>query len=359
MGRNGRLVSRIGAAVAAASGLWLFVTSEATAATNPSSVESAWWNMAAPAPLAIPSPTTSSDQLQVGEGANGPLSYAAVRFQLPANIDPGSASVVLRLDLVQTGTVGTPVVAACVTTGSWTPGGDQAASSAPGYSCGEGKESVGVVSGSSETWSLNSAFMSSSSQGLYDIALVPDPGTSAPFSVDYSQPTTSSVLITGSPAQTGAPSSDSGLANQPAYSGAPAGPPVGMYQPNSEIPTGVAAVAAGSSPVAAGGEPPPALAAGATRPTTSPAAPGNLSAGAHPGTAAVAASAEGTPARRVMAAVVLIALGAALYLISRTPARAPRLIGAFASVSAPAPPVRVGGIGRFARPRTGPPPRLS
>jgi hypothetical protein len=277
---------------------------------------------------------------------NGPLSFAAVRFQLPADVDPQSATVVLSLDVAQTGNVGTPAVTACATTSAWTPGGDQAASSAPSYSCGGGRESVGVVSasGATETWSLGPTFLAPGSQATYDVALVPDPGAGTPFSVDYSQPTPSSVAITGPPAQGSSPSPapadttppDTGFAAQPA--------PAVTFPVN--IPAAVT--------------PAPALATSPAPPTSAVAAPGARPAGGEAAAPAVASASGGVQGRRVMAAAVLVALGVALYLISRRPARAPKLIGAFASANAAPPPVpvRVRGIGRFAKPRSGPPPRL-
>jgi hypothetical protein len=69
----------------------------------------------------------------------------------------------------------------------------------------------------------------------------------------------------------------------------------------------------------------------------------------------------GTDARRYFAVSILLATGAALFLFGGRPARGPRLLGSLASRAGPVgreAPARIGGIGRFARPRTGPPPRL-
>lgn len=348
--RSGRLFCMVSAGLAAASGLWLFVTAgQAGAATNPSSVQSAWWNVAVPGAVAVPSPTTANE-LQVGEGAQGPLSFAAVRFEAPGGVDPGSATVVLRLDVAQTGNVGTAEVAACVTTTPWAPGGDQPSSSAPSYECGAGRESVGTVSGSSESWSLGPAFLAPGSQGTYDIALVPDPGSSTPFSADYSQPTPSSVEFTGvAPSPSGPP---------------PTSPPAtGLTSPPAAVPTfPVAPVPANVPGVVAPPAPLPSLAAGPPPSTTAVAAPGGMPAGGRAVTASAAPARDGNHAARVMAAAVLVALAGALYLLGRQPGRVPRLIGAFAGAGAggrPSPAVQVRGIGRFARPRTGPPPRVS
>lgn len=347
-----RTALRASAALALGCGIWLATTAgQARAAENPASVESAWWDTATP--VAVPSPTTGSGQLQVGEGVNGPLSFAAVRFELPAGIDPQSATAVLSLDISQTGNVGTPAVTACVTTSSWTAGDDQQASSAPSYSCGGGRESVGVVSasGTSESWSLGPPFtVASGGPVTYNVALVPDPGSSTPFSTEYSKPTTSSVAIAGSPSPAPA-------------QGAPAGPPdtgfgVATPTPAANFPVDIPAVVTPAAPAAA----PPAFATSPPASASAAPAPGNMPAGGmRPQASRAAASPSGVQGRRVMAAAVLVALGAVLYLISRRPARPPRLIGAFAGNAPPAAPPseRIGGIGRFARPRSGPPPRLS
>ena len=66
-----------------------------------------------------------------------------------------------------------------------------------------------------------------------------------------------------------------------------------------------------------------------------------------------------------MAVSVLLTMGVALWYVGGQPSRAPRLLGSLGSASAApaaapigASPIRSGGIGRFAKPRSGPPRRL-
>ncbi|HET6874101.1 MAG TPA: hypothetical protein VFH70_04945, partial [Acidimicrobiales bacterium] len=187
-------IQRLVGAALAASGVLLLATGPASAA-NAAKVDSGWWNEATAGPVDAPS-TASSGQLQVSSGLQGPLAFAAVRIGIPTDVDPASASVTLTLVQVANRAVGTAAVSACPTTSPWTPGGDQPASSAPGYDCTKGRQVDAVDSDGQDSFSIPAGWASGSN---IDVAIVPTPGTSAPFSVQYDAPTAQSALVSGPP----------------------------------------------------------------------------------------------------------------------------------------------------------------
>lgn len=340
-----------------------------------SDVQSGWWNEASAGTVAAPS-TTPSNDLQVSNGLQGPLSFAAVRFALPSGT-PASADVTLDL-AVPSGsatTIGTPAVSACPTTGAWKPGGDQPASTKPGYDCTGGNDANGVVAsgGGSETWTFPASWASG---GTVSVALVPTAGTQTPFSVEYEDPTAASVSVLGpssagtaatspqplpgqSPAPAGAGSSGSAAAAGSAVS---PGPISGSTAPGATpVGPGTATLGAGSgaAPSFSG------LAAGtgsssagqaATVPHASAAPASQL-----PSAESAAAAQPSDRAARIMAVCVLVLTGIALFVLAGRPARPPRKLGAFASAGDGAggvQPAVVGGLGRFARARFAPPKRI-
>lgn len=387
MGR--RLVVRAVAVGVMASGGLLLATGPASA-DSAASVTSGWWNEPVAGPLSTPS-TASSGQLQVSSGVRGPLAFAAVRIGIPADLDPATASTILTLVQVANSAVGTPAVSACPTTSAWRPGGDQAAGSAPGYDCTQGKQVDAVDSDGQDTFDIPAGWASGST---VSVAIVPTPGTTAPFSVQYGVPTTRSALVSGPPPArptsdtTAAPSGSIpgariGSAPSPPDTGAPSAP-ASMVSPA----TGSAVVAPGVPAPASVGDPVPApslASAGQTAPAPSVASNGGGSiaapAVAAPGGGSVEqASGVPTTASRSMAAVtsvpitgpgragrilavsVLLLLGVVMFGLSGYPGRSPRLLLPVGAGKEVGPPMAVqsnlGGIGRFAKPRTGPPRRL-
>jgi hypothetical protein len=70
-------------------------------------------------------------------------------------------------------------------------------------------------------------------------------------------------------------------------------------------------------------------------------------------------SPDASRGERIMAVAVLLGLGAGLFWVGGAPVRPPRLLGSLgAGQVVDETPVSKGGIGRFARPRHGTPPRL-
>lgn len=385
------LLRALGVAAVGSGGLLL--ATGAASADPAASVQSGWWNEAAAGPVSAPA-TASSGQLQVSSGVQGPLAFAAVRVGIPADLDPTSASVNLTLVQVPNSAVGTTAVSACPTTSSWHPGGAQAASSAPGYDCTKGKEVDAVDSDGQDSFAIPAGWASGSS---VEVAIVPTPGTTAPFSVQYTAPTTRSVVVSGSPsAPPTTVAQDSSAAgsgtNPPAGTGSGASPVTGATgaavsvaspDPGSAValPGALSSPGSAASPGAAGSAGSPAEPAAAPALASSPGAPTAAPASAAPGggpsyqasgapaaaprsASAVTPVGTGGPGRagRILAVSVLLLLGVVMFGLAGYQGRSPRLllpVGAAKAV-APAAAVQpnVGGIGRFAKPRTGPPRRL-
>jgi hypothetical protein len=296
-------------------------TSVASAATV-TTVQSGWWNEAAVGPFAVPS-VTSSDQLQVSNGLAGPLAFAGVRIT-PATGTPTTDSLTLKLSIPANSKVGTPSVAACITTSPWKPGADQEAKAAPGYTCERGYEALGSIAATSESWTVPLAW--ASSDGSVSLALVPTPGTTVPFSVSYDQPTGAAVAFTvaaapSAPTSPAAQTSLPTLAAPPANS-VPATPVVAPFDLGS---------GSSASPVVASGpsiSPLPAEAA--------PAAPAAVPKGSPTPVAAPTSVAPGggaitppVPSRvpKLVAFILLLFVGVALFGLAGQADRAPRLLG--------------------------------
>lgn len=368
-------------------------------ADSAASVESGWWNEATAGPVVAPG-TASSGQLQVSSGLQGPLAFAAVRIGIPPTIDPTSASVTLTLVQVPNSAVGTVSVAACPTTTSWKSGGDQPASSAPGYDCSAGRQAVAIDSDGQDTFSIPAGWASGST---VEVAIVPAPGTTTPFSVDYSEPTTQSAVIAGAPTGPGAPTSPATTAASPSLapsgSAGPAASTSGSASssPSPELTPTMIAPSAGSAvavpmpspaaqipsvtpdvtPSLAPGAAPSPVPAPASSPPGGTAAPssGPVATASQAAAPAAAESPLG-PGRagRILAVSVLLLLGVAMFGLSGYSGRPPRALlpvgmgRPTAPATAVAQPVAVPaaaamlpvprGIGRFAKPRTGPPHRL-
>jgi hypothetical protein len=191
------------------------------------------------------------------------------------------------------------------------------------------------MAGAQMSWQLPTSMQFAS--GTYDIALVPNPSNKSVFAVAFDPPDSSSVV--SSPAA--AP--DLVEASAPVASSPSAFTPVASTP--AALPSSVASLAA---------------------PPTEPAAAPAIAA-QPPGTVALGYPSfrAGRPAshipidqhHRLLAVGLLLAIVVAWWYVGGQSARAPKLLGALAGhadiVSAP-----TGGIGRFARPRTGPARRL-
>lgn len=310
-----------------------------------------WWRLndpALPVPLPPP-PTVPEGGLMVAGAPDGATAIAAVSFEL----DEGEASPVLTLTTVrETGGEGA-IMAACVTGSFWNPASAGRWNEKPSAACEEGSVTgVRAVDGSS--WSF--ALAPLVSDGLIDVVVVAGtiPGaqagapTGSTFEIVFEAPTASS-LSTGA----GTGGGDAPPIDAPDF-GAP-----------SEAVVSPPPIGESFTPPAIGAELalPPSPAAGFT--PALPEADQGLTATApvaqqqNPPLAAGPISKPDVGDARTLAAVVL-ALGGAAALWASQRSASSTSFGRF-SVAGGAPeglPGPPGGLGRFARPRTGTVPRL-
>ncbi|HZT67223.1 MAG TPA: hypothetical protein VFA11_15645 [Acidimicrobiales bacterium] len=348
-----RRTVRVVAAAALATGGFMVATAGSAGAVTPA--RTAWWNEAPLGVLPLPG-QVGADQLAVGQGAGGPTAVAAVLYTLSStdSSDPGQAGATMILPINSGSSVGTAAVVACpITSGEgWAAGGNQPAGSTPKYSCSPGTEVKGVSpDGNSLVFALTPAQQVAGSPGTFNLALVPDPSSSSPFQTVVNSPSGDDFSVSNPP-EAGA---------QPAPT-APASPDQGTsaVAPPAETAPPVDTPFA-SEPVASA---PPALPAPAA-PTPTASAPTRAPAGGVVSAApAVPASSPGflTGRRQQLLGVwLMIDAGLALAFFGGSADRMPRLLGSLAArrgEHSPAAGVEMGGIGRFARPRSGPPRRL-
>ena len=359
---------RLGGAVALASGLlWMLLPGAAGASTP---ARTAWWDMTpvgggpppgttipAPPPTTMP-PTTlpglpsttlpsttvphapgttvpsasPSGNLDVGYDGAGATAIAAVDYVVPLGsgsqaIDPKTIDALLTLRLDLAGSAGTPHLAACPTTTSWSAGGDQPAKRAPRFNCTGGHASLGVYNSGSGAvnWNLSWLQEEAGQPGTFSVAIVPvRAGPAGAFNADFAKPAADSFQV---------------LSWAPAGSGG-SNPPVSEPPPPPTVP--VAAQGSGGSPLPAGGGLPASSGGsgyvpggGGTGGTTAGSSSGGFT---PPSTAAPApgyslgptrpTAAHLTPARaaRDVGIGILIALGVLLFSASNRAGRKPRLL---------------------------------
>ncbi|MCU1588748.1 MAG: hypothetical protein JWP11_4, partial [Frankiales bacterium] len=146
-----------------------------------------WWNAASANGVALPMPTTSADDLHVGQGANGPTAYAAVAYDLTGQV---VSAATLELKVVANSAVGTIDVVACPTKDSaWKAGGDQTYDARPQYDCAKGIQGVAAADGTKITFLLDTA---QQLLGGYSLAIVPS-ADAKPFTVDFAKPDPTSL----------------------------------------------------------------------------------------------------------------------------------------------------------------------
>jgi hypothetical protein len=319
-------------------------------------MRTAWWNQA-PLGLLVSPSTVQSDQLLVAEGAARPDATAAVLYspaggsQVDMSAQPVSATMKLAVDTGSS--VGTPAVMACpIDAGvAWKDGGDQTGTP-PAADCSNGRAVTGQLSadGGSLVFALTLAQQQKGAAGVFNMALVP--ASQVPFQTVFARPGSDSFTVTGPPvdrpaqgtypaavsgADSGSSAPGTGQATPPPLGYLPAGQPTGSPLAPSIAPSG--AVQTGAVP----GAPPPAAFASSIR-------SGGLMGGRR---------------QQLLGVWLLIDAGLALLLFGSELEPPPRLLGALAA-RAPVEPSddqrasgqERGGIGRFARPRTGPPARL-
>lgn len=309
-----------------------------------------WWRVNdALAPAAVPAPTVPEGGLMVAGAPDGATAIAALHFE----VDDGEGSPVLTLAVAENGDQGgdVAVLAACLTGSAWQPEAGGPWVNKPFAACEEGAVN-GVRAADGTSWSF--ALAPLLSDGIVDVTIVPGtvpdlpPGLNgSTFSLVFAPPTAASLTTT---AGAGAPPP----IDLPAL-GAPVGGTDG----------GFTAPALGDGDLT--------LPAVGTVPGFTPALPEadqGLTATAPvvqernaPLAAAPVAVVED---HKVLASVILLLCGAALLWSAQLPTPDLRRLGGFdgpAAVAEPslppaAPPDGTAGLGRFARPRSGPSPRL-
>lgn len=342
---------RGGMAVGLACGLVLVPT--AALAEEPE--RTGWWNRLAAGGTALPQPTTAAGDLRISNAPDGPAAFAAVSYP-----SAGATDAVLTLALRAGRTVGTPDVLACPTTdGDWKEGGNQPYDAAPAYDC-ETAAAFGELApdGTTLTFLLDSSTQDAT--GTWSLALVPTPGTTAPFTVDVAQPAADAFTSSGAAADAPPPpppppaEGDSGGAGSSGDAFLPEGfaalPPVDVGTAE------VAPLVAGAAPVAAAAAVPEPAVAGAATPPATPfllAQPAGVVEDLGSG-------------RRLLALLVLAGGSAAVGYAAGQQRPGPRLIGGRSRVvpaaalvdRPPAEQDRPRGIGRFAKTRDAAPRRL-
>jgi hypothetical protein len=307
-----------------------------------------WWRVNDPTPLGTlpPAPTVPEGALMVGGAPDGATAIAALHFEL----DAGEGAPVLTLNVADNGDQGgeRAVLAACLTGSAWQPATSGAWTTKPFPACDQGSV-TGVRSSDGAQWTF--ALAPLLSDGIVDVMLVPglDPALPAglngsTFQLVFAAPTSASLVTTGGTGAT--PGID--LAG-----GGPQLPEVG-----------------GFSPPLSGGDLslPPVAPAGAFTPSL-PTADQGLTATApvverrnRPLPTPVAAVED----HRVLGLVVLALCGAALLWSAQMPVLALRRLGGFDQPGSgpgdgargPDGTTHRGGVGRFARDRTGSVPHL-
>ena len=308
-----------------------------------------WWSTTSVGGTVLPLPalptTTPADGLHIANGPTGMLAFAAVSY----HPEPFSTAT-LVLHLTASSLVGTPLVQACpTTTDTWPSGGNQAAASAPAFSCA-GRSTPGLL-GTDSTGKILTFLLDATQQsgpGVVSLAIVPLASSTAPFSFDLAKPTTSSFV--GTPVRQ-AP------AAVPATAAAPvaASPQPAAVSPVAELPGGPVIT---DLPVPA--EPSVPVPAIAPAPAAASPAPVDQLQVAEPRlvpTAARVGLRSDERARQASLLLLAALIGGLGYLIGHNQDVPLRLIGGravrptpgdllLADADAP-----VGGLGRFARPR--------
>jgi hypothetical protein len=321
------------------------LVAETAAAQGPDQV--GWWSEVQQAPSPLPVNAITGDNLMVGNDPMGPNAIAAVRFTVPSNIDgaavdPSTVPATLTLHVVANSAVGTPAVAACIVVANWEPATGGSWGARPNYTCSP--SAAGSFSADTATFQLTPELQRGA--GLYDMVLAPDPTKTDPFSVQFVPPGAEALAL-------GAGSSPASAETSTAPAEAPASDaPAVTDLPGPDLGT----------PGLLSTPPLPLSPAPAATPAATPRATGATPRLFAPRLAKVSAK----RAQRALALGMLGLIAAAVWWFGGKQARSPRLLGSLGESKAGdlaaegGSPLYVplGGIGRFARPRTGPPPRL-
>lgn len=269
-----------------------------------------------PAPATVP-----EDGIYVANDTSGATAISAVRY-----LAGGGGMLTLKLAEGAAPT-GTEEIVACPVLGGFTPAQNGRWDAKPGYdeaSC----TITGTIDATAATVTFDIPSSVASSLGDIAVVIAPAVGSTTPFSLPFAKPDNGSFVVT-SPT-----SSSSGSSFTPS---APA------YEPGSAVfsPSAPSSFSTPSTPGASA----PAV-------TDEVAAPSAVPVDAAP--AAVVASDDRTA--QLVAVLLMVLIGAAIWWLSNHPQRAPRLLGSVGGKTAVAEPAmavattqRPRGVGRFSR----------
>ena len=294
-----------------------------------------WWWRAQPGVLVpVPAPPQAPPGGLYVEGApDGPSAVSALRFRVPE----GSTGVALTLKVAQEQGGDTAIILACPAASEWVPAQAGPWEARPEAQC-EGQGVLGQRAADGATWTFSLAL--SPFTGVKDFVLLPGQDDTRPAGVNGSvfsvafQPPDASTLVTRS--------ADSGGGGQPP----PFDPPV--YSPpdsyGGTMPPFTPAAPGAPAQVPAGPDVAPPVDPSVIAPRVTPRGP---AAPSRPVSA-------GKDARALATLIALLSVGVAGVL-----SRDRGVVVAGMRVVAEDPDTdRVGGIGRFRRPRAEPPPPL-
>ncbi|HET7530241.1 MAG TPA: hypothetical protein VFJ98_04700 [Mycobacteriales bacterium] len=351
-------------------------TAGVTAATWPGAavadapVQTAWFNAMSGGGQSAPSPTTPAGGLRVSAMPAQVLAFGTVQYLFPA----GSGGT-MELKVAQS--IGLPAInpsaqdttpvipiVACPTKGAWKAGDDQPIDSAPDWDCSI-RQFVGAFSADGQTVTFLVDDGGQETPGVLSLAIVPvltnaapavgtplPVDTTNPFAIDFAKPEATSLAVTapfGPPPDPGTDtdSTDDGAGTGGSTSGGGSGTDPGAGQPVPNVPLGNLPGADVQSP--------------ADPPVVAPQSPVGTGVGAP-----VAAAAPAKDTAHNVALALLLLLG--LLVVGTSSGqlqRSPRLLGGAArhadQAGAAAAAVPVGaygaprGLGRFSKPRNGPP----
>lgn len=292
-----------------------------------------------PVPPGIPEDgifVSGAPQTQAGQTV-GVAAFGAVR----ARIGEGSPARILLSVAEGYVAQADAVVLACPTTSHWDPFVNGRWEARPTYDCVRGVQ--GTVSPTGDTVTFEMAGTAQKEPGLLDVAIVPG----GPVRLGFQRPDPTSIqpaFEASGPGEEGDDTADSDdtSAFDPTFDGS-TGSDGSFFTDGGAL----------SLPVFAPDAPAPAAA-----PVLTDASPSVGLRQAFP--VSVPLPLVDDRGERAMAAGLLLLMGAALWWFGGAQARAPRRLGSMgsAAVDLDAVPARLGGIGRFARARSGRPTRL-